>query len=229
VGNISTPIIADFHSRGEISQLKKLYQITTKWVVMFNVPLFIFLVLFSKSLLSVFGSDFTYGSLALIILAIGNLVYTGTGLGANILDMTNHTKINSANSALLVIVTITTDLLLIPRWGVMGAAVASAFSTVIVNIACLFEVYWLFKMYPYTRNILKPTFAGLITAIISFMLYHYVVLPPLMFLFVGGVVLWGVYALVLFLLGFSAEDLLVINSFRNRIKLMIPLSKSHIS
>ncbi|MDD5369348.1 MAG: flippase, partial [Anaerolineaceae bacterium] len=103
VGNISTPIIAEFYSHGEVSQLKKLYQTTTQWVVMFNVPLFLTLTLFSKPLLSIFGSDFTFGATALIILAVGNLAYTGTGLGANILDMTNHTKFNSINSAFMVI------------------------------------------------------------------------------------------------------------------------------
>jgi O-antigen/teichoic acid export membrane protein len=226
VGNISTPIIADFHSRGEIGQLKKLYQTTTKWMVMFNFPLFLTLVIFSKPLLSIFGSDFTYGSMALIIIAIGNLVYTGTGLGANILDMTNHTKVNSANSAFLVIVTITSDLLLIPRWGVIGAAAASAFSTVIVNVVCLIEVYVLLKMQPYELTMLKPILAGLIAAAMTFMLNQYIVLPTLLYLLVGGTILWGSYALVLIILRFSEEDMLVINSFRARLKLLIPLSKS---
>jgi O-antigen/teichoic acid export membrane protein len=226
VGNISTPIIADFHNRGELGQLKKLYQTTTKWVVMFNIPLFLFLVLFSKPLLSIFGSDFIYGAPALIVLAIGNLVYTGTGLGANILDMTNHTKINSANSAILVIVTIASDLLLIPRWGVIGAAAASAFSTVIVNVVCLIEVYALLKMHPYELAILKPILAGLIAAATTFLLNHYFVLPSLLLLFVGGTVLWGIYALVLFIVGFSEEEMLVINAFRARLKLLMPLIKS---
>ncbi len=226
IGNISTPIIADFHNRGETGQLKKLYQTTTKWVVMFNIPLFLFLVLFSKPLLSIFGSDFTYGAPALIVLAIGNLVYTGTGLGANILDMTNHTKVNSANSAILVIVTITSDLLLIPRWGVIGAAAASAFSTVIVNVVCLIEVYVLLKMQPYELTILKPILAGLIAAATTLLLNHYFVLPSLLLLFVGGTVLWGIYALVLIIVGFSEEEMLVINAFRARLKLLMPLIKS---
>lgn len=226
IGNISTPIIADFHNRGEIGLLKKLYQTTTKWLVMFNVPLFLFLVLFSKPLLSIFGSDFTYGAPALIVLAIGNLVYTGTGLGANILDMTNHTKVNSANSALLVIITITTDLLLIPRWGVIGAAAASAFSTVIVNVMCLIEVHLLLKMLPYELAILKPILAGMIAAAITILLNHYLVLPPILYLLVGGTVLWGVYALALTIFGFSEEEMLVITAFRARLKMLIPLMKS---
>ena len=218
VGNISTPLIADFYNRGELTQLKNLYQTTTKWVVMFNLPLFFFFVLFAIPLLSIFGADFTFGATALIILAVGNLFYTGTGFGANILDMTNHTKFNSANSALLVVVTIACDLLFIPRWGVMGAAAASAFSTVIVNLLCLIEVFFLLKMHPYRRDVFKPIIAVSISALITYALNQYLVLPPLLHLLIGGVILWGSYAIILTVLGLSEEDIFIFTHFRSRIK-----------
>jgi O-antigen/teichoic acid export membrane protein len=226
IGNISTPMIAEFYSRGELGQLKKLYQTTTKWVLMFNIPLFLTFVLFSKPLLAIFGGDFMNGEVALIVLAVGNLVYTGTGLGANILDMTNHTKFNSANSVFMVIVTIATDLLMIPRWGVIGAAAASSISTVIVNIVCLIEVYGLLKMQPYTFAIFKPILAGAVTAAISFFIGQFLVLPSLLGLFVGAGILWGTYTLILARLGLSQEDLMIISRFRSRIKLLIPVSRS---
>lgn len=220
VGNISTPIIADFYSRGELGQLKQLYQTTTKWVLMFNVPLFLTFVFFSKPLLSIFGADFTLGSTALVVLAVGNLFYTGTGLGANILDMTNHTKYNSANSAFMVVITIVSDLLLIPRWGVIGAASASAISTVIVNVVCLLEVLFLLKMHPYGRDIFKPILAGSISAGITFLFNQHLVLPSLLHLFVGGGILWAIYVLILTRLGFSEDDMLIVANFRSRLKFL---------
>jgi O-antigen/teichoic acid export membrane protein len=226
IGNISTPIIADFYTRGEMGQLKKLYQTTTKWVVMFNIPLFLTFVIFAKPILSIFGADFMTGATALIIMSIGNLVYTGTGLGANILDMTNHTKFNSANSAFMVVITIASDLLLIPRWGVIGAAAASAFSTVIVNVVCLIEVYVLLKIHPYGRDILKPVFAGSITAGAAYLLNQIMVLPPLLQLLVGSGILWGVYALILTRLGLSDDDTLILTNMRSRIKLIMSFGRS---
>jgi O-antigen/teichoic acid export membrane protein len=226
IGNISTPIIADFYSKGEIGPLKRLYQTTTKWVFTFNFPLFLTFLFFAKPILSIFGGDFTNGSAGLTVMAIGNLVYTATGLGANILDMTNNTKFNGINSAFLVVVTITTDLLLIPRWGVIGAAAASAFSTVIVNVACLIEVYVLLKMLPYKRDIYKPLLAGIITSAVTYIIQPYLVLPILLQLLVGGIVMWGIYALVLILLRFSEEDWFVINNFRARFLSLLPNGKS---
>lgn len=216
VGNISTPLIAEFHNRGEMEQLERLYKTTTKWVLMFNLPLFLTFVFFSKPILSIFGGDFTNGSTALIVLAVGNLVYTGTGIGANILDMTNHTKFNSINSAILIVVTITTDLLLIPRWGVIGAAAASSFSTVIVNLICLVEVYILLKIRPYGREIIKPLIAISITTVILLLINPFLTLPTFWNLVVGGLILWSIYTLILSRLGFSEEDLLIFSKLRSR-------------
>jgi O-antigen/teichoic acid export membrane protein len=226
VGNISTPLIAEFYSRGELEQLKKLYQKTTQWVLMLNVPLFLTFVLFSKPLLAIFGGDFTNGEMALIVLAVGNLVYTGTGLGANILDMTHHTRINSANSVFMVFITIASDLLLIPHWGVIGAAAASSFSTVIVNIVCLVEVQALLKMQPYGRDTYKPILAGFITAAITFVINQILVLPSFLSLVIGASILWGTYALILARLGLAEEDLLILTRFRARVKWMLPFSGS---
>jgi len=225
IGNISTPMIADFFSQGDTKQLNQLYQTTTKWVVMFNVPLFLTFVLFSGPLLSIFGADFKNGATALIVLSIGNLVYTGTGLGANILDMTNHTKFNSINSVFMVIVTISSDLLLIPRLGVIGAAIASSFSTVIVNVVCLIEVYVLLKMQPYGRDIFKPVLAGAITAALVLGFNQFQVLPSFYHVLVGIMILWSVYILIMIRLGLSQDDRLILAKLRSRLKLMIPFRR----
>ena len=227
LGNISTPIIAEFHSRGERDQLRKHYKTTTRWVLMFNLPVFVTFILFSKELLSIFGADFTLGSEALIILAVGNLVYTGTGFGANILDMTNHTKFNVVNSMFMVVVTIASGLIFIPRWGVIGAAAASSFSTAIVNVVCMIEVYVLLKMQPYGRQVFKPILAASITAAITYILNQYLVgLPSLLHLFIGVGILWGIYLLIMIFLGFSEEDLDILTSLRSRLKSILTIRRS---
>ena len=218
IANISTPIIADLYSRGQSSQLKAFYQTTTRWLVSFNIPLFLTFVLFARPLLSIFGADFTTGSTGLIILSIGTLVYTGTGSGANTLDMTDHTKVNMVNSLFMVVISIGLDLLLIPRWGVVGAAAASALSTTLINVVCLVEVWFLLHMQPYNWDLYKPFVAGLVTTVVTVMLNSRLVLSPLLHLIVGGIILGCIYAVTLIALGFSNEDLLVMNSLRSRFK-----------
>lgn len=209
IGNISTPIIADLHSRREAAQMKAYYQTTTRWLVMFNLPLFLTSALFARPLLSIFGDDFTAGATSMMILAVGTLAYTGTGVGANILDMTDHPKVNTANSVVMVFITIALNLLLIPHWGVMGAAAASALSTVLVNLLCLIEVWYLLGMQPYHRGFLKLLAAGLLSAGLTWFLIGRMSLPLLMELLVGGAALWGIYLLALLAMGLPESDLMV--------------------
>jgi O-antigen/teichoic acid export membrane protein len=219
IGGISAPIISDLHTRRETSQLKAYYQTTTRWLLIFNLPLFLTFVIFATPLLSVFGAEFIVGANALKILAVGTLVYTCTGVGATVLDMTDHPKLNSTNTVMMVFFTLSLDILLIPRWGVNGAALASASSTVFINVLCLFEVLVLLHMHPYDRSFLKPLVAGIASAIVTLLLYQWLAVSSLLQLIIGGIVLWGVYIGTLLLLKFSKDDLLVINNFRSRLNI----------
>ena len=217
VGNISTPIIADLHSRGKTAQIKAYYQTTTRWLVMFNLPIFLTSVLFAQPLLWIFGDDFTTGTTSMMILACGTLVYTCTGLGANILDMTDHPKVNTANSVIMVLVTIGLNLLLIPRFGVIGAATATALSTAVVNLICMVEVWYLLHMLPYNRSFIKPILSSLAAGILTFLFLQFLTPSPLLQLILGGAFLWGIYIISLIVLRFTAEDLSVITQIRDRL------------
>jgi O-antigen/teichoic acid export membrane protein len=229
IGNISTPIIADLHSRGEASLMKTYYQTTTRWLVMFNLPVFLTSVLFAKPLLSIFGDDFTAGATSMMILAIGTLTYTCTGVGANILDMTDHPKVNMVNSMVMVLIIIGLNFLLIPRWGVNGAAAATALSTTLVNIFCLLEVWYFDHMLPYNKSFLKPLLSGLIAAPLTFLLIQHLTASLLLQLAIGGTFLWGTYALALYLLRINTEDIAVFEHLlsRLRLKLNFPWKQAH--
>jgi len=218
IGNISTPIFADLHSRGAAFQMKAYYQTTTRWMVIFNLPVFLTSMLFARPLLSIFGDDFTAGSASMMILAAGTLAYTCTGFGANILDMTDHPRVNTANSVLMVIITIILNLIFIPRWGVVGAAIATALSTVLVNVVCLLEVWYLLRMLPYNASFLKPIVAGVVAAGFSSLILVRMSLGPIVELLFGGSVLWGVYLLVLIGLKLSQEDLLIVDRLLARLR-----------
>ena len=223
VGNISTPIIADLHSKGENSQMRAYYQTTTRWLLMFNIPVFLTSFLFAKQLLWIFGDDFTAGATSMMILAFGTLAYTSTGIGANILDMTDHPKVNTANAVVMVFITIILNILFIPQWDVVGAAIASTISTVLVNIVCLIEVWVLLGMQPYNRSLLKPLVAGLVATMVTVLINYLVNLPELPQLIVGSGMLWIVYAFVLYFLRFSPEDRVVFERLKSRLRAKRPI------
>jgi O-antigen/teichoic acid export membrane protein len=225
VGNISTPIIADLHSQHETLKMEAYYQTTTRWMVLFNLPIFLTSVIFAEPLLSIFGDDFTTGAASMIILAFGTLAYTGTGVGANILDMTDHPKVNTINSAIMVFVTIGLNVLFIPSLGIVGAAVASSISTILANVVCLIEVWAFIGIQPYNRSFFKPLLAGLIAALAAYLLKRSLDLSLLLQLLLEGAMLWAVYALILYSLKLEPEDKVVIERFFSRFRQKLPIAR----
>ncbi len=222
IGNISTPIIADLHTQGNAAQLKAYYQTTARWLIMFNMPVFLTSVLYAKPLLWIFGDDFTTGFTSMIILAFGTLAYTSTGLGANVLDMTDHPKVNSINSLIMVFILIFLNILLVPRWEVLGAALATSISIVLVNVICLIEVWVLLRMHPYNRSLIKPLLAGLIAGSVALFINHFFTLSYLPQLIIGGGILWLVYSGMLLLLKLPEDDMFVVKRTFARIRIKLP-------
>ncbi len=157
----SRPLMAQLHDRRDHEALGGLYTATTRWTFGINIPFFLVMVLYPGSLLLAFGKPFVAGATSLVILACGQMVDAGTGTCQGMIDMTGHTRVKLANAVALTTLLIGGGALLIPRWGVVGAAVASFVAVSSVNVASIVEVWMFEKLIPFDRSFLKPALAGL--------------------------------------------------------------------
>lgn len=215
---IATPLISDLHSQGKIDQLERMYQAMTKWGMVFNLPVFLTTAIFAQPLLALFGQDFVAGDAGLIILAFAALFNASTGVCGTIVTMTGHSKISLANSVLSLVVSLGLDLLLIPHWGLLGAAAASAFAVIVLNILRLIQVYVLLHIQPYNRSFFKPILAALGAGLTAYIANGWLApVPPILRLVAGALVLWVVFAGVLVLLRLDDEDRLVLGRLWGRL------------
>lgn len=214
---IATPMVSDLHSQGKIDQLERMYQTMTKWGMAFNLPVFLTTVIFAQPLLSIFGQEFVAGAAGLTILAFAALVDASTGVCGTIVTMTGHSKISLANSVISLVVGLGLNLLLIPRWGMAGAAAASTFCVILLNALRLTEVYVLLKIQPYNRSFIKPILAALGAALVAYLANGWLApAPPILRLVIGALALWVAFAGVLVLLRLDDEDRLVLRRFWGR-------------
>lgn len=214
----SMPIVSELYGREDKTQLARFYQTMTKWTFTLNLPLFITVLLFSEPILSIFGEDFVSGALALTILAWGNLVNTGTGICGVVINMTGNTTFNLINSVMLTALTLTLNLLLIPRWGVVGAATATMAAAILVNLLRLTEVFVLFRLLPYNASFLKPVTVGLATMLVAWgirQLFH--TDGHIVSTIVNIALLFAVYVAGILMLGLSQEDRAVLSRITRRV------------
>jgi O-antigen/teichoic acid export membrane protein len=155
MNQIFSPIIAELHAGGNRHLLQRLYATLTKWIVILTIPLALTIVIFARPLMGIFGPGFQSGAAVLAIGATGQLINCAVGSVGFLLMMSGHQnemiKIQAANAVLL----IGLSLLMVPRWGLAGAAMASAITVATTNIWSLAAVRRRLKLFPYHAGYLK--------------------------------------------------------------------------
>ena len=215
---MSMPIVADLYGKKKIEELGRFYRAMTKWTFTFNIPLFLIVLLFPDALLLVFGSSFVAGSMALIILALGDLINAATGICGVMVTMTNNSWLNTLNSIVSLSLNITLSILLIPKFGVVGVATATAISLIVVNILRVTQVFWLFRELPYDITFIKPVLAGLTALIATWSLKNLLDYSGgFVAVFYMGLLL-AIFGGSIFLLGLSQEDKMILQRLTNRLK-----------
>jgi O-antigen/teichoic acid export membrane protein len=145
-------------------------------------------------------------------------VIAAAGISDGVLAMTGNTPVKLINSVVQTILSIGLCILLIPKWGALGAALAVLISFTVIHVILVIEVYMLFRMLPYTLGFFKPLVAGLIALPIGWFISHFFLSGTNFFLaIVNGLIIMVIYIGVILLLGLSPEDRSVLNHLTKRI------------
>ena len=169
VNQIFAPVIADLHAQGRRDVLQKLFQTLTKWVVGLTFPLACVMIVFASRLMRIFGPDFESGWPVLVIGAVGQLVNCGVGSVGFLLLMSGNQKRLIKVQFAMTVVSVVTNLSLIPTLGLVGAALASAGVNVGGNLWNLYEVRKALGISPYNRSyfaLLIPGGSALLTVLL---------------------------------------------------------------
>ena len=141
-------------SVGDLAGAGRVYQVSTCWLVLLTWPVYLSLAVFSKQIPELFGRGYGAGTAVLVVLACAMLVATGSGLVDVVLAMSGRTTWTLANSIMALTVDVTLNLILIPRIGILGAAVAWAGAIVANNLVPLAQLGLAMHLHPFGRGTL---------------------------------------------------------------------------
>ena len=134
INTIVAPIFSEFYWSNKIEDFKKVVKFSSKLMFWTSAPLFVILIVFSEFVLGFFGNEFIIGKNALIILAIGHFVNALSGSVGLLLNMTGKQCIFRNIFLIAVIINVVLNFILIPKYGIVGAAIATTISTATWNI-----------------------------------------------------------------------------------------------
>ena len=139
---IIPPLISSIHTSGDLDELRNVVRSSARWMLSIAMPIILILILEGDvALRYFFGEKFVNGYTALLILVIGQVINTGSGLVGYFLQMTGRHKVYMKISIFFTIANIILNLLLIPRFGINGAAFSTAFCLSMINIVSVSVAY----------------------------------------------------------------------------------------
>ncbi|XSG86305.1 MAG: flippase [Methylohalobius sp. ZOD2] len=141
VNRVVAPHLARLHAAGDIDRLQRLVTRSAQITLLGAIPVASVFIAFGSVLLErIFGAAFVAGHEALIILVVAQLVNAGMGSVGLLLNMTGHERDTAKGVAVSTFLNVPLNFLLIPSFGITGAALATAISLVVWNIILWYAV-----------------------------------------------------------------------------------------
>lgn len=131
---MAAPMIAELYATGRRPELERVVQLAVRGSLAFMVLASGGLVLFGGSLAALYGEGFDVGLTALYILLAGQAINAATGPVGFVVSMTGHQAKLAKVQAISAVINIALNALLIPRYGMPGAAIATATAMAFWNL-----------------------------------------------------------------------------------------------
>ncbi|MEV6630927.1 polysaccharide biosynthesis C-terminal domain-containing protein [Actinoplanes sp. NPDC051470] len=119
---------------GQRHEAATLYRKTTQAIVALSFPAYLLLAVFAPAFLGLFGGDFPRAAGPLAVLAGAMLVNVGVGLAQTVLLMSGNSRGHLYATLTGLAANVAAALLLVPRYGAMGAALAWSLGIVAENV-----------------------------------------------------------------------------------------------
>jgi O-antigen/teichoic acid export membrane protein len=128
------PSIAELNATGETKRLQTLMTRTARIVFYGSLPVAIVVLVAAGPLLELFGADFSSGTTALRIMAVGQIVNVAVGVPGTILMMVHEAGRMTIGIGLGALANVGLTVALAPKFGATGAAVANCASVTLTNL-----------------------------------------------------------------------------------------------
>lgn len=151
------PIATEYYTEGDIGSLKRFYQTSTKWLVFVTFPLSLVFALFPSDVIRVlYQTEYLGASTTLTILSLGLFLRVVGGPNAATIQSIDRTRVDLVSGAVGLSTNLLLNVVLIPMYGITGAAVATVAGFVAYNAVEISVMYWSYSLHPFTGNMVKP-------------------------------------------------------------------------
>lgn len=165
--SIAYTVIAESWRTNDLANIRSVYE--KSCVNQLISALFLFILIWANvdNVFAMLPPEFKDGKYAIFFVSLGFFIDSATGVNLVILATSKYFKYDSLFNVLLVGVIIIANLILIPIYGITGAAIASALTFFIFNLFRYLFILIKFKMQPFKIQSLLAIVSGVLVYYLS--------------------------------------------------------------
>jgi O-antigen/teichoic acid export membrane protein len=213
------PLVSKEYSMGKTENVKQLSKQVGKWILIINLPLLSLLILFPGYFLELlFGEEFLIASEALRILSIGVIFLNFGEISIRLIEMKGKSRIIFYDLIIVSAINLILNIILVEKYGINGAALATSLSFIILTILVNFQVYKYLKIFPLRRKIVNVFIAVIISSIPLYLAKEiiHINLISLSILIIFYILIY--IFLIIILKGLDKNDLMIIKSIVKKLQ-----------
>ncbi|MFC7213390.1 oligosaccharide flippase family protein [Saliphagus sp. GCM10025334] len=214
---LGEPVASKVESNSGLTDMFRVHQSILRWSLIASVPIIVPFVFFPVEFIStVYRAEYASGASTLLILTIGFGIHNVLSTKANILSALGKSTELAVNNTLAAVTNIGLNILLIPSWGIVGAAVATVVAYLLRDLMMILEVWYHTGQTGFSRATITPGLIALplfgIAALIS------PIIPKTVPWIIAFTALFSVSYLVAVVVGsgLTAEDVMLIRSLQEQ-------------
>ena len=198
---VAFPIVSELWAKKDKKRLSGGLKLLHKYAFVLIIPLVFTVFAFSSLFIKLFfGKEYIAGALALQILLVGVLFYIVAGINNNIIAAIGRPKTVTKIILFSAFINLIANIILIPRYGIEGAAIATSISYLIALLLSTYKVTKFIKI-GFPKIIwLKLILAGIVFVLTISYIKDLLVLNPWIELIISAIVAFLIYVVMVYLL-----------------------------
>lgn len=163
IGQIAISLFSKAFAQKKLEEVKSLYAKTSLNQLILGLLIYIGIVtnLHNLFLFIPNGEDYAIGKWVVVIIGASRVIDMAAGANGELIVMSRYFSFNVIAIASLAVLTVLSNYLLIPVYGINGAALASLISMLCFNFVKMLFIYRKYKMQPFSWQTIVVLFIGL--------------------------------------------------------------------
>ncbi len=194
---ISIPFLAESWKKNDLETIDDMYSRTSINQYAVGLLIFIGLLVNIDNIFRLLPDVYSRSAAVIVLVGLGNLVSVSAGINGVVLSTSSLYRFQTWLMFLLIVMFAGTSMILIPLFGITGAALAGMISNIIYNMLGVIVVGRRFGLWPYSMAHLKMSLVGLVAIVAGYILPQFSLYPDIMVrsllvtvIFTAGVYFW---------------------------------------